>query len=202
MKTWLEDIEDSLRDLGGISHYSELYKRIKEVRQQPLPKSWHAIIRRTIETNSSDSDAFNGKDIFYSTHGIGKGIWGLRDHIPTIKNIDLTEDDLAFPEGRQFLKMHLLRERNPKLIIEAKRKFKEQKGRLFCEVCDFCFEDKYGEIGVDFIEAHHIKPISFMQECEFTNIADLIMVCSNCHKMLHRKRPWITKENLKLILTK
>ena len=63
---------------------------------------------------------------------------------------------------------------------------------MFCEICGFSFVDKYGDIGKDFIEAHHIKPVSEMKEGESTNINDLVMVCSNCHSMIHRRKlGWI-----------
>jgi putative restriction endonuclease len=200
MATWIDDIVNSLTELGGIAHYKDLYKKIEETRTEPLTPSWQATLRRTVETHSSDSENFTGKDLFYSTQGLGKGIWGLRNYSPTIETVDLTEDDIEFPEGKEILKRHVLRERNPRLVFEAKRSFKEKHGKLFCEVCEFVFIDKYGKIGEDFIEAHHIKPISEMTENEKTKISDLVMVCSNCHKMLHRKRPWITKEKLKSLL--
>ena len=200
MATWLEDIIKSMEELGGISHYKDLYIKIEEIRAAPLTDSWQATVRRIIETNSSDSKNFKGNDLFYSTEGLGKGIWGLRSFFPSIKNVDLTEDDLEFPEGREVLRKHILRERNPALVVEAKRRFIKKHGKLFCEVCDFVFEHKYGVIGKDFIEAHHIRPVSEMMENEKTKVDEIVMVCSNCHKMLHRKRPWITKEKLKSLL--
>ncbi|MDJ1631928.1 hypothetical protein QNN00_22945 [Bacillus velezensis] len=32
-------------------------------------------------------------------------------------------------------------------------------------------------------------------------MSDLILVCSNCHRMLHRKRPWPTIKELRQILS-
>ncbi len=203
MATWKEDVVKAMIELGGISNYQDLNKKIEEIRIEKLPENWHSSVRHTIETHSSDSRAFRKKeDLFESIDGIGKGVWGLRNFIPTRANVDLTEDDLEFPEGREVLQKHILRERNSMLVLKAKQKFKENHGRLFCEVCGFIFEEKYGSIGKDFIEAHHIKPISEMKENEKTKITDIVMVCSNCHKMLHRKRPWISKEKLKSLLTK
>ena len=200
MGTWLNDTITAMRELGGICHYSDLYEKIKEIRGTNLPGSWQAIIRRTVEINSSDSAAFAGKDLFYTTKGIGKGCWGLRNYTVTEQNVDLTEDDIEFPEGKKKLRFHILRERNPILVFKAKKQFKERHGALFCEVCKFKFEDKYGSIGLDFIEVHHIKPISELEENERTRIENLVMVCSNCHKMLHRRRPWITKDDLQKLI--
>ena len=54
----------------------------------------------------------------------------------------------------------------------------------------------HGEIGNGYIEAHHlIKPISIMREGDATRIEDLAMLCANCHRMVHRIRPWIFDRN-------
>lgn len=85
----------------------------------------------------------------------------------------------------------------------AKKQFKERhNGKLFCEICGFSFADKYGDIGKDFIEAHHIKPVSEMKEGESTNINDIVMVCSNCHSMIHRRKPWLNKNEIRDIIKK
>jgi len=203
MATWLSDVIQALNDLGGLSHYSDIYKRVEELRSDELPKSWQAIIRRTIETNSSDSEAHGElNDFFYSVDGLGKGIWGLRNYVPKPNNIDLTEDDISFPEGKLALRLHVLKERNPKVVIEAKKRFKLKNLSLYCEICGFNFENKYGNLGKDYIEAHHVIPVSELKGYSETNVMDLVMVCSNCHVMLHRKRPWLTKEQLQELISK
>lgn len=108
-------------------------------------------------------------------------------------------DEESFSEGRSIMRKHISRERSQELISRAKLKFKEKhEGRLFCEACGFDFSEKYGDLGHDFIEAHHIKkPVSEMQDNEKTRIDDIVMLCSNCHRMIHRKKPWVTKDNLK-----
>lgn len=201
MSNWIDDIVDSLASLGGLSHYSELYDKISEKRKKNLPPSWKSIIRRNVQYHSSDSNAFRGKaDLFYSVEGIGSGVWGLRNYEAKIDNVDLTEDDISFPEGKKVLRQHILRERNPKVIIEAKKRFVEAHGRLFCEVCDFDFEKQYGSLGKGFIEGHHTIPISKMKAGDKTKVTDIVMLCSNCHKMIHRKRPWLTKEEIRKLI--
>ncbi|WP_024851717.1 HNH endonuclease [Hydrogenovibrio kuenenii] len=122
-------------------------------------------------------------------------------HPMQLGSILTSEDDEQFPEGKIKERMHKTRERNSRLIAEAKKQFKAKHGKLFCEICGFNFEEKYGhEIGKDFIEAHHTKPISELKENDTTNISDLAMVCSNCHRMIHRARPWKSPQDLKSIL--
>lgn len=199
MATWKEDIITVINNLGGQAHLSEIYAEIEKLRKDNLTQSWKSVLRGTIERYSSDSEVYNGKveDLFYTVEGKGNGIWGLRYFIPTKYTVDLTEDDISFPEGKEKLRIHIYKERNPRLVLEAKKKFIKQNSRLFCEICGFDFEKEYGEIGKDFIEAHHLEPISEIIEEKESKIDELLMVCSNCHKMIHRKRPWLSREEIK-----
>jgi putative restriction endonuclease len=103
-------------------------------------------------------------------------------------------------EGRKKLVSHYLRERNRSLIKKVKEKRLEVEGELRCEVCGFSFVDKYGELGENFIEGHHRKPISEMEEGEKTSMEDISLVCSNCHRMIHKKEPAKKIEELKIIV--
>lgn len=61
---------------------------------------------------------------------------------------------------------------------------------LQCQVCDFNFEEIYGEIGVGFIHVHHTVPLSeIKEEYVVDGVKDLKPVCPNCHAMLHKKKP-------------
>jgi HNH endonuclease len=57
-----------------------------------------------------------------------------------------------------------------------------------CSACGFNFSEVYGDRGEGFIEVHHIKPLSQAEEAQYINPAtDLLPLCSNCHRMIHRK---------------
>lgn len=107
------------------------------------------------------------------------------------------EVDYSSPEGAIRLRLHRSRERSRALVDRAKAMFVQSNGRLYCEICGFDFERTYGPIGAHFIEAHHAKPLSAMAEGEETSVTDLRMVCSNCHRMLHRGDPSQVFEQLK-----
>lgn len=117
---------------------------------------------------------------------------------PLTFNNPLESED--FPEGGLVERMHKFRERNRDLVREAKAKFKAVHKRLFCEVCQFDFEKQYGSTGLDFIEAHHLKPVHELEAGHKTKVEDLAMLCSNCHRMAHRTRPWPTIQKLKDML--
>lgn len=60
---------------------------------------------------------------------------------------------------------------------------------LSCKACNFNFEEVYGERGKDFIEVHHIQPLSTLKkEIKINPKTDLIPLCSNCHRMIHRRK--------------
>ncbi|MEI7869675.1 MAG: HNH endonuclease [Candidatus Methylumidiphilus sp.] len=96
-------------------------------------------------------------------------------------------------EGREQLKIHKRKERSAKLIKD----FKAQLTDFSCSICGFSFIEAYGELGHGFIEAHHIIPISKLKEQTKMSTNNLIAVCSNCHRMLHRKNPLLTAKELK-----
>lgn len=115
-------------------------------------------------------------------------------------NILIDLGNIEVTEGSQNLITHLIRERRPQIVKLAKKKFIKEHGKLYCVLCEFDFKEKYGNLGENFIQAHHINPISEMKEEDKTKVNDLIMVCSNCHSMLHNRNPWKTVEELQKIL--
>jgi predicted HNH restriction endonuclease len=104
---------------------------------------------------------------------------------------DLDED---FLEGGQTLRTHLVRERNPKLVKMAKDIRLQSSGELRCDVCGMLFEEQYGEIGKNYIEAHHLLPVSELSTSKRTQVKDLALLCSNCHRMIHKGNPFSIEE--------
>jgi 5-methylcytosine-specific restriction protein A len=111
------------------------------------------------------------------------------------------EEDIAdAPEGTILTRTHRVRERNAKLVARRKAKAKEQNGRVTCEGCSFDFEKVYGDRGTDFIECHHTVPVSSLVSGSHTRLKDLALVCSNCHRMIHRRAPWLTMDGLRALV--
>ncbi len=58
-----------------------------------------------------------------------------------------------------------------------------------CQVCGLSFGEVCGPRGEDFIEAHHLKPLaSYTGDVNVDPKTEMATVCSNCHRMLHRRR--------------
>jgi len=110
------------------------------------------------------------------------------------------EGELFAFEGQVLARTHFLRERNRTLVKKKKELCAAKYGHLFCEACGFSFEKIYGSRGKDFIECHHQKPLSKLKAGEKTMLGDLVLLCSNCHKMVHAQKPWLTLEDLRAIL--
>ena len=85
------------------------------------------------------------------------------------------------------MRLHYEIERSQSLVKAFKRYKKTIDETLKCEICGFSFSETYGVFGQGYIEAHHIEPISKREQSKETTFDDLILVCSNCHRMLHRK---------------
>jgi len=113
-----------------------------------------------------------------------RGEAGLQDAFP-LPPVELEEE---VSEGRLLFRRHRDRERSPALVKKKKRRVLSDKGRLACEVCDFEFGRAYGKHGEGFIECHHLVPLAG-SGVSVTRLRDLALVCSNCHRMLHRGRP-------------
>ncbi len=110
-------------------------------------------------------------------------------------------DNYEGQEGRLLTRVHQFRERNRKLVARKKQAVLKKGEALVCEVCDFDFGVAYGERGQGFIECHHNKPLSELSpHGQTTKIADLSLLCSNCHRMIHRNRPWLTIEELQALV--
>ena len=80
---------------------------------------------------------------------------------------------------------------------------KKKKGYT-CEACGFSFENKYGEIGKNFIEVHHLIPFASLKEGNTSlNLEkDFAVLCSNCHRMIHKLKDPSNLEQLKTIVQK
>jgi len=106
------------------------------------------------------------------------------------------KNQLKSMEGSQQLVTVNRYERDPRLRIECLNHYGPT-----CRVCSFDFEATYGAIGRDYCHIHHTKPLATLSGPATVNaIEDLIPLCPNCHAMIHRRRPALDIQELKLML--
>lgn len=100
--------------------------------------------------------------------------------------IPAQEDETSLArEGQLLRRWALYRERNKPLRDRKIQAVLEEGVPLRCEVCSFNFTAAYGELGDGYIEVHHRLPLHISGVTE-TRIADLALLCANCHRMCHR----------------
>ena len=95
-------------------------------------------------------------------------------------------------EGRLTEAKVLRRQRNR----SARQKCLEDSGYT-CYVCGFNFEKAYGDIGKNFLEVHHTKPLATYDDEHSIPQSELCALCSNCHSMVHRKKEVLDVDELK-----
>ena len=78
--TWINDTRLALKNLDKPSHLNEIYSEIENIRDISSSKSWKAVTRRVLETNSFDSKVFDSKFNFFGNKNIGEGIWYLQEN--------------------------------------------------------------------------------------------------------------------------
>lgn len=105
---------------------------------------------------------------------------------PVLSDPQNAEDDEPngpYYEDLRQVRVHKRVERNLKLANEVKR----IQGYI-CKICGFNFEEKYGELGKNYIEAHHLTPIADTknQVLQRDPVKDFAVLCANCHRMVHR----------------
>jgi 5-methylcytosine-specific restriction protein A len=105
-------------------------------------------------------------------------------------------------EGEVVTRRHLARERNRKIVDRKKAESLTKNGKLACEACGFDFTARYGDRGQGFIECHHLAPLSDAAGPSTTKLSDLALVCANCHRMIHIRRPWLTLAELRTTISK
>ncbi|MDT3322022.1 HNH endonuclease [Shewanella sp. SP1S2-4] len=113
---------------------------------------------------------------------------------------DLDDVNGAY-EGNPRFVSHLKRERNQKIVEQKKQDTLNKLGILRCEVCDFDFEKVYGMHGMGFCEVHHLLPLHKADGIVKTELDDLAIICSNCHRIIHRIDPMPSINELSKIVT-
>jgi hypothetical protein len=130
-----------------------------------------------------------------TTGGVRAVAWDRSRAFP-----DVDEDVWSAPEGARRWGNHFRRERNQRLVRAKKALVLRTTGKLACEACGFDFAERYGDLGDGFCEVHHRVPLSELTEAVTTRLEDLHVVCSNCHRMIHRTEPILTIAEFRTLL--
>ena len=182
-KLFMKAAEKIDRDGTPVERQSVHYDLVLRGRRYP-PK--YIVSLATFFSTGEVYPAIEFNAVEAKNYFIARG-YEIIDRRAEAEDLIIDEDDESdFPEGKESFRRHRHLERDGKIPKKAKAKRLAETGKLECEVCSSDFVKTYGELGQGFIEAHHIKPVSILDGREKTKITDLALVCSNCHRMLHR----------------
>lgn len=117
----------------------------------------------------------------------------INGETPSLPDVDQRK---SIEEGNPRLVAHLRRERNAAIVKTKKASVLKATGKLSCEVCGFDFKEFYGDPGEGFCEVHHLQPLSKADGKIKTELKDLAIICSNCHRIIHRLDPMPSIEKL------
>ena len=146
------------------------------VNHNPVPKQyrlpdahaterWRSFSRDEVERNASRND--------YSSK--------RRHPDPTVND----SYPFGYEGGRRF-QLHMAIERDRALRNAKVAQFLSVHGRLYCELCGFCFRDRFPFLQKDIIEVHHILPLGELSSTTRIEPKDLMLLCSNCHMAIHQ----------------
>lgn len=99
------------------------------------------------------------------------------------------DDDYEVDESAIKIVAHRRRERDQGLVHRKRRQVLRRTGALACEACGFDSKAKWGVEGI--IECHHLLPVSELEPGHKTRLADVRLLCPNCHRLVHSRRPWL-----------
>jgi 5-methylcytosine-specific restriction protein A len=190
----IKDLSDLLNMLPIVSNKNDFEKfrnengvYMKLMNFKSFDKSYNG---KGLEGGSKlDEELFNEfVDKKENLNELANGIRSVTLNSEISDEIRAVSDDEIFygKEGKVLFKYHRYRERNSSVIERKKKQFVKENGRLFCENCGFDYVKIYGKLGEGFIEAHHIVPIHKLNGETTTVESDLILLCANCHRMIHR----------------
>lgn len=184
-------VEEATQQLEAAKRYYETadvrannpnaYRRVREAASAELLQARNDLERarknveqllqsQTVATNTDKAKAEKINLPIYEEHEITKELIG-----------PVTPERIT--EARRY-RYHKHIERNSQ-APEAAKKYHGYR----CQACKIDFEERYGEIGRGFIEAHHLIPLSSLPENEKVTYVvenDFAVLCSNCHRMIHR----------------
>lgn len=202
-------------------------QRVKDLSALLRTLPYHAVASRKESFRNPDGVAFKLQNIRKVSTGAGLGnvsntdrqVWNdfgrspetvkelaaqIRKGITLIKSEDSdSADDDDFLEGRVLTLLHKRRERNSRIRAKLLRS-RRANHDLCCEMCggksavsDPAFEDAM-------FEAHHRVPISASKGERMVTIAEMALVCANCHRLVHRviakEKRWVDIDEARTVV--
>ncbi len=138
-------------------------------------------------------DYYNQKDLKDITE-YSEPVKSLRQFISNLYQ----DEDFEVDEGGLTLRTHKHRERNSSAAKKLKKKALESKS-IMCIGCKTNYYSIFGELGISVIECHHLIPLSSVSHTGTTKSSELVLLCANCHRLVHSRKEPLTIDELQSI---
>jgi 5-methylcytosine-specific restriction protein A len=182
LKLKAEDFRAQMQGLPPGFLYSNIKLEYPNSRGSDLARSYEA---GNIFSKFYQTDTLPKNEEFYADIQTVLRIYKtlIYNESATLEIVETNKDQFTGFEDLRKFRFHKRIERNQQLL----KKVKQIQGYI-CKACGIDFQEKYGELGIEFIEAHHLKPISQLSgdRVQLDARNDFTVLCSNCHSMIHR----------------
>lgn len=214
-RLWLSPTGDRIRirlDADSPRARKEILKRLASISAtlSPIGEFREVVVKRAdgetpvIESETALPQFFANQNSVGSlrarVRAVVEAVLDLADADAEPTTLPLPDLDLiSGAEGAEKLVMHLRRERSARLRKDKIAAVLASEGVVQCEACGFDFGQVYGDLGREFGEVHHTQPISKGGERR-TKLHELAILCSNCHRMIHKTKPMWTVSKLRKLV--
>jgi 5-methylcytosine-specific restriction protein A len=162
---------------------------IEELIEAKIDVPWHRILASGISVPEENEDRLAS---LWGRH-LRKIGWHRQGRMTELLAAPPQQEAvLAALEGGSYRREAIFRERNQALIELKKR---SSDGR--CSVCLLRFADRYTGITRLCLVAHHADPIGQRKKASKTTLADIDLLCPNCHAAVHTEDPPLTADELR-----
>lgn len=124
-----------------------------------------------------------------------EGRWTAEDEIVRDSVEETNSGELAQAKSYAY---HRRIERN----ASHSKKVKQIQGTV-CRGCDIDLATVYGEVAEGLIDAHHLRPLSALEDGEIVSFdprTDFAVLCPNCHRVIHRMKDVSDLEGLRRVI--
>ena len=156
-------------------------------------------------TNTSKMDQIVWNEFGENTDDLKEYCKLIRLGVNAIKSspeLESTDDEPDFYEGKVLTKLHKTRERNKGLRKKLIKKL-QANNQCHCEMCGVEPLSSLGDLSLRMFECHHIIPVSESIRGN-TKLSELSLLCANCHRLTHafiaKEKRWLKIEEITTFL--
>ena len=186
------DLEATIRALGDIEEANPRLAAALAAHRKAVRRGIN-----TTEIRTAADEVIRRKTELFGTTNAGS----VRALLDVAAMPAVEAEEIAGQEGRLLTRLHTYRERDSSFSRRVRDYYRRRdKGRLTCQACGTTPRETYGDAGDQAMEAHHKVAIEELQPDSVVRVEDMVMLCANCHRVVHSRKPCLTVEQMRALL--